>query len=145
MEQKNTAVKKKKEKRAPYLVMTDTIIYNPNIPFGAQKLFSVVNSFCEGEKGCFVQNDYLSNILFLDGRTVCKYIALLEKWNYIYIKNKKKRNRTFYINKISEKIYIEAALKVYQLKDVEADVKEKEDVAKKFFLDALQLTTRIDE
>ena len=144
MEQKNTVVKKKKEIRAPYITMIDTIIYNPNMPFGAQKMFGVINSFCEGEKGCFVQNEYLSNILLLDKRTVCKYIALLEKWNYIIIINKKKTNRRFYINRIAEKIYIDAALKVYQLKDVDTDVKEKEDVAKKFFLDALQLTTKID-
>lgn len=131
-------IKPVKAKVAPFIILPDVVLYNFNIPFGAQKLYSVIKSFCEGKGGCFVSNQYLSKLLFLDERTIAKYIIILEKWKYIIIKNKKTRNRKFFLNTESKNIYSKAALEVYLLKNIEDfDAKELEDAAKQIFINAL--------
>lgn len=121
--------------RVPYHLHQDYIMYNLNIPHGAEKLFCVLE-FYSKKKGCFAGNAHLSKIMFVDERTISKYLSILEDWGYIFIKDKKKRSRMIFANNKVIDGYRNAAHDVFELKDSDMELNDMIKKAKQIFLDA---------
>ena len=122
--------------KIPYIVLPEHILYNRNIQPLAKELYCVINYLNKGKNGCFASNEYLGRIVQIEERTVLKHLATLEWWGYIIVKNKRKKNRKIFINIDPHKFYMDAAYKVYMLKDSNRDIKKDCEYGKQLFLDS---------
>lgn len=124
--------------RIPYQVHPEYIVFNRNISRGSKELYSIINLFSKGDKGCYASNEYFSRCLGVDERSIGRYLSELEKWIYIKIINKKKKSRRILINLDAKVIYSEPSWMVYQLKDSDNFISEDIELSKKIFKDALE-------
>lgn len=103
-------------KRPNFLGVPLEIFLNMNISDGGRRLFAVFLLYKNSKHGCWATNNYLSRMTALDQRSVSRAIAVLEKWGYIEVKNKKSTSLRRIFIADYEKKYKEVADKIYEMR-----------------------------
>jgi hypothetical protein len=76
-----------------YAIVPAPVRYDKSLPSGAKLLYGEITALCNKEGYCWASNSYFSKLYRVSVKTISRWIAILEKQNYIKSKiHKKKAN-----------------------------------------------------